>query len=249
MYYHDGREMKFTSFQNDHRRYFDLVTTSSRVLDKRARDYLAKFGGLVDREAWGISYVCQKFRKECQIFKLVSDDATDEEICKRAREHNTLYSCKLYEFFKKLLPRTPPKPKKEEAAYQLPEGFHFGQSQKQQFLELVSVLQSYPSALIEEINKLHPKKNPKDKTKILLERMRELSDPFTAHVKKELRRLSKNFQNDQFKLSYGQNFESSDIWIKAHIRDVYDFKSFQRRLEDLPYNRIYTLLENGPDVS
>ena len=246
VYCHNGREMQFTSFQNNKHTSFDLITTSSRILDKSSGEYLSKFGSFVDREAWGIGYVCQKFQKDCEFFKLISDNAGEGEICRRVRENNALYSSLLYKFFKETMPKRHPYPKKEKAP-SLPQGFHFGQSQKRQFFNLIEALQYYPDEIIEDIKKTYPKKMPKEKTGLLLDRMKDISDPFTAQVKRELKRLSKDFYNDQFKLTYDQQCESSNILIKARIRDPSDFQSFRRRLENLPYEKIHTLLQNGPD--
>ncbi len=248
IYCHNGQEMQFTSFQNNKHKSFDLITTSSRVLDKDSREYLSKFGSFVDRESWGISYVCQKFLKDCEVFKLISDDAEEEEICRRVREKCALYSTLLYGFFKEFIRKDTFYPEKQESPPSLPIGLYFGKSQKQQFFNLLSILQYYPTEIIQDIQKSYAKKTPKEKTNILLGRMKEIIDPFTAQVKKELNRLSKDFQNDQFKLTYDEQCESSDIWIKAHIRGAYDFESFRKRIAGLPYEKIYTLLKDGPDV-
>ena len=248
IYFHDGHKMQFTSFENNKDSTLDLITTSSRILDKKSRDYLSKFGTLVDREAWGIAYTCQKMRKVCEVWKLSSDNAAEGEICQRIKEDAKQYSLKLYDFFQNTRLIAPSHSKKE-SIQGLPEGFHFSKFQTSQFTHLVSLFDEYPHNIIKDVQKSYKKIGPKKKAQILIEYLKDHLDPFTSHIKKEVNRLSEKFQNDQFKMTYDPKCESSDIWIKAHIRNLYDFQTFKKRLENFPYANICNLLEKGPNVS
>ena len=243
LYAHDGQEMQFTSFQNDRDSSLDLITTSSRVLTQKSREYLGQFGDLVDREAWGIFYACQKLKRPCRIFKLVADKASGEELCQRAKGQSGHYSGKLYRLFSSLdapnLALHPPRAS-------LPEGFYFSLSQERHFLRLTA--KDPCASVIEEVRSSYPEKSPKEKATILLGRLEERANPFMAQVNRRLLALAKDFQNDQFRLTYDKNYASSHLWIKAHIRDKHDMEALKRRLADLPYSAIRRILEGDGDV-
>ena len=247
VYFHDGHEMQFSSFQGGGVRPFDLITTSSRVLDADSRDYFSRFGNLVDREAWGICYASKKFHKQCKIFKLITDQSGDPEICQRLREKSVFYSDRLHHFFSTIdFERFSLCREKETKPPLLPEGFYFALSQKRLFFNLVSAHPEGIDKMIENIRVTYPKKSPKEKTKILLRLLQDKLNPTMAKMRKRLRELSKDFQNDQFKVVFDD--DSSNLWINAHIRDIHDFESLKKRLHTLSYRNIRKVLDGDGDV-
>ena len=243
IYYHNGRGLEATSFPGEETAPFDLVTAEERVLGTGLRDHLAKFGDIVDREAWGIGYACKKFGKPFKAFKLVTDGAVDDDgtLCQRVRRKAPQYAQKLYEFFHRTAPpRHPLRPQET-----LPQGFYFTVSQKREFLRLASLLKEPLGPMVKAIPE---SSRPKDRTKILLERLQDKIDPFTGQAKAQLRHLAKDFENDQFRLAFDRDFASKGITLKAVLRDKNDLESLKRRLGRLPYDEIEKALGGG-DVS
>lgn len=243
LYAHDGKEMQFTSFQNDRTSSLDLITTAARILDDSSREYLHQFGDIVDREAWGIAYACHKMHKDCRIFKLPVDRAQGgRDICQRTKKDSTRYSSVLFDFFSSL---NTERPQTLATKSLLPEGFYFSLAQERRFRRLS--LTTSPDTVIGEVRRAHGEKTPKERTKILLQKLEDKANPLLTRLRGRLRELSKDFQNDQFRIAYDNT--SPHLWIRAHIRNEGDMESLKRRLGDLPYPAIRALLEGDRNVS
>lgn len=59
---------------------FDCITSQERILSSAARDELAPFASIVDRELWGIAQACQlaSMKIPWSATKLISDDALEQ---------------------------------------------------------------------------------------------------------------------------------------------------------------------------
>jgi len=75
-----------------------LATNDRAVLDPKERKAISKHAGLIDMEGASVLQACRVFKKNCYLFKFVSDtpDHTrDQDIV----DHIRLYRKKFYDFF------------------------------------------------------------------------------------------------------------------------------------------------------
>ena len=244
VYSFDGRDMRFASFPGGCAGTVDLVTSDVRITDEQVRKSLSHFGHIVDREAWGVGYACKRFNKPVEIWKVVSDVADGGTDCRDVREEGRLFGQRLYEFYRTRLVGPPwKKPVRRE---ELPRDFYFTLSQKRRFLRLVAKLGTQIEDVVEEVRRSDG--DERQRTKILLEKLEEVVDPFNARIGRRLAELSKEFQNDRFRISFANDYASSDVGIQAKIRDEYDLQALIGRLGRLPLADIRRVLEGDADV-
>ena len=96
------KKMQFNSFEASYLsseiRKLDLITCQRRVLNDENFKYLACFGELVDREAWGIFSIAKRCKIDVFSLKVISDFPKQEQknICELVKSQAQYFSKKLY---------------------------------------------------------------------------------------------------------------------------------------------------------
>ncbi len=233
----------FKSFS--HQGEVDCVTSGKRVLSENSKAPLLAMGDVVDRELWGISFAAKNRNVKVRSFKFISDQAGELTACEVVKDLAQQASQALLEAYIKVTPAH------GLSSIHLP-GFYFTFSQEHLFKNLLHKL-SIKWELPEEavLSKLdmktddHEKMNPKERTKRLLDKLKQSLDPWGSEFeKKNLESFQKlcptnisspnHFQSAHLKLSLSfQNREELEESLKA--LNSFDWDSFyaQYRVNDV----------------
>ncbi len=231
VYAHDSSSPLFKSFTtSDPSASIDLLSFSQRVKDSQTKEKLALFAPLVDREAWAIGFVANRFKRPFYVFKYISDDADENTQCHFIKDSAFLYSQKLLSFFLNF--HSGPQNEEEEER-QLPEGLYFTRAQKLLYFKYQNLLETLgkeiPSEEIKKIMLLDI--TPKQKTGQLLNLMKELINPMTSIMQEELGKFLKPFTQIGAQVKTDNELESSELLIQYKIRNQSDIDRLKRGLE------------------
>ena len=214
----------------------DIVSARSRSLSMEQANFLENFAPLVDRELWAIASVCQFYKKPLRAWKLVSDNASSKE-CLSVQENAQEYSQQLYSRFMQESP-------KESLAGGARENleiysnplFYFTRSQKDLLENYLEVLR-----LQEEKNIWAPvaslskdKLLPKDRSRKLLELLREKVNPFQAKVKNALFSKTEYLAKTPARVHFHPQYETDTVTFTAEIKNEADYQQAQLALAELP---------------
>ncbi|MCY4523644.1 MAG: hypothetical protein OXB84_02775 [Halobacteriovoraceae bacterium] len=175
--YAQGEFKSFTTAVCDHKELQDCITARERVSDSQKASFLSSFAPLVDRECWAVGSVCALFKIPFYCFKLVSDQANENclDIANKGKE----FSEHLYSFHEKFdYP-----PAKVIPSFHLNDDFYLTVSQKNHYQALIKKLaikwQKNEQGTLEKLNLADiakAAKKPKERTNLLLQRIRENLD-------------------------------------------------------------------------
>ena len=237
----------------------DCISARARVLDTQASTSLANFAALVDRELWGLAAVAAQFKLPWRAAKLVSEIVFDNEICQRARAAREQHSAALYAFWQKNLSSVPPPPcdTMAECLVALRQrGFYFTQALQDKVVALLHSLalqrgwqademlaDLVKQAAVEKIVKNSP--HPKQRTKLLLQHLQALHDPFRVQFNQRLATITAPLRQVA-KVSHHEDFANDDLTISSTIKNAGDLTTLQQALADFDYQRYHNLL-NGID--
>jgi hypothetical protein len=259
VYASTDEEMKFHSFtSSDAEAFLDTVTTGQRVLDPSQVDRLESFAPLADRELWSIAYCAFNANIPWRSFKLVSDfPSRDEgkEICQAVKEKAPFWSDLLYGRFQKMSGDIQTEKKQNDlpASHNLDlSDFYFSVTSKRQLNKYLSIIESsndLKSKLakldIESIKK--QSKSPKERSKILLTKLRFLANPFMSELNEQLQTLNKPLTSIGAKVSFDQNLDSDSAKIHFAVTSRNSLEMFKRALSMWPYHSIQNLLNGKID--
>ena len=96
-------EEQFNNFKTaDLKSVIDIISAKNRITNIEDAQRLFVTAPLVDREAWAIGSVANKFNKELYCYKLVSDFADGKDTFKQIKEKAADYSERLYQYYQKI---------------------------------------------------------------------------------------------------------------------------------------------------
>lgn len=252
-------QVEYRSYpSSDPRALYDCISARARVLDAETSTALANFASLVDRELWGLAGVAAQFKLPLHAAKLVSEIVFDAELCPRARTAREQHSAMLYEFWCKNFTGISSPPRPEPAAECLAtlrtRGFYFTQALQDKVISLLRGLAvkhgwqedawaEKLAAQIEIENILQATDRPKQRTKLLLNSLQELHDPFRAQFNRHLASVTAPLRKVA-KVTHHEDFASDDLTISCTIKNNRDLTALQRALAGFDYQRYHDLL-NG----
>ena len=235
----------------------DCISARVRVLDTPASTSLANFAALVDRELWGLAAVAAQFKLPLRAAKLVSEIVFNTEICQRARAAREQHSAALFAFWQKNLSTVPPPPRAPTAdclTALRQRGFYFTQVLQDKVVALLNSLALQrgwqademlanlaEQIALEKILKNSP--HPKQRTKLLLQHLQALHDPFRVQFNQRLATITAPLRQVA-KVSHHEDFANDDLTISSTIKNAGDLIALQRALADFDYQRYRNLL-NG----
>jgi hypothetical protein len=251
VYGHNGHQSTFHSFSSEEDG-ISVVTAETRVHDREYAQKLLPIASVVDRELWGIAYACHQAKKPFRSQKLLSDIVDGSHVCASVRDKAVDYSEKLFQQFQT---QTTPSKKLNstqregiaEPPRAIQEQFHFSLTQQRLFEQLSIKLrhklgeQWDRQIAWQEI--LEIKKRPKEKTRLLIQKMEQKLDPFDGQLAQTLARLTKQFEKCGHQVKFDDRLESSKIQLKLNIENIQQWKKMSQTLELLPYQKIVDTLE------
>jgi nucleoside phosphorylase len=80
----------------------DCVSASKGIFDNEYAQSLRKFAPIVDRESWGIAFVCNEFGLPVKSYKLISDYAGEKTNIEEIKSKASDYSKHMFDFYKNL---------------------------------------------------------------------------------------------------------------------------------------------------
>lgn len=226
----------------------DLISTVSRVLDKKIHTKFNPFASLVDREAWAIGLVADHYQTPFSVIKVISDFA-DGEFCQMVKDDALIWSDSLLREYLKweaiLLDQE--KESDENFTLDFPE-LYLTVSQERTLSNLLKALRLKGreiSSLKEETNyndicsqKIHPKK----KSKIFLENLKDILNPLEKDLRDRLSQQTKLLSQAGFQVRFDQGFEKEVLHLNISLEneeeykraikalEQYDFKKFQKTI-------------------
>lgn len=252
-------QVEYRSYSStDQSALYDCISARTRVLDAKIGSALANFAPLVDRELWGLAGVAAQFKLPLHAAKLVSEIVFDAELCPRARAAREQHSALLYEFWCKNFTASSPLPRPEPTAECLAtlrtRGFYFTKALQDKVVSLLTSLAvkhgwqedawaEKLSIQIEMESILQASTQPKLRTKLLLNALQELHDPFRAQFNRQLAAVTAPLRKVA-KVTHHEDFATDDLTISCTLSNNRDLTALQRALASFDYQRYHDLL-NG----
>ncbi|MEL6821383.1 MAG: hypothetical protein AAFP70_06470 [Calditrichota bacterium] len=245
----NGIQPEYKSFSSlDSDATVDCISAGERVQDKKKADKLGHFAHLVDREAWAIGAVAQKFKIPFVSYKLVTDLADG---CLPLSDRNQIGEL-LWTHFKNSesisLPILPDASEDSD----IPEGFYFTIAQKRRFRSLYRSFKlktdgKDKQALAKLIKELELNKNelPKRRTTHLLEALTAYLSPFNANLRKRLEEVSTDLRKAGWDIQFDPAMESEDISLKAVITSKTRLQNLTESLQQIRYEEMSELLRGN----
>ena len=256
-----GQVEHHTYTSSDQRAMHDCISARERVLNAETGISLANFAALVDRELWGLASVAALFKLPLHAAKLVSEVVFDTEICQRARAEREQYSHALYQFWQEHFTPASPSPHRDPMTECLAalrtQGFYFTKALQDKVVSLLASLAlKYGWQAGEILEKLTAQigiekilttvSQPKQRTKLLLHHLQELSDPFRAQFDQRLAAVTAPLRKVA-KVTHHEDFVNDDLSISSTIKSHHDLIALQQALASFDYQRYRDLL-NGIDT-
>lgn len=260
-YAHYEKKPDFKSFLTHYHTNIDCITTVNRIHSQDERKALSSFADLVDREFWAIASAGHLFKIETYGLKLVSDDSDQKEICQLIKEEAPFLSKTLLLEFKnkKTYRESLDKPLDNFSNYFFNHAhFYFTVSQKRKLTSLLKGVKLKKIMSEDELKNLAEKiivnnslkKNAKEISKILLEKLEEILFPMNMNIKTLLDSELAPFKMAEIDAQYDPNLEESSIRINHRIASVQDQKKLILALEQFNYKKIREIFKGnfGNDV-
>ncbi len=247
--------VEFKSFTASSKSKLDCITSSSRALDKEKASKLSPFANIVDRELWAIAKASSNFSLDFRAFKLISDEPYKEEskasICEVIKDKAEYYSDKLYKEYLNIIDQPIVESKFVIEEYK---DLYFTISQYRSYSTLMTqLLTKYDSE--EDILKLVEVDKiitldilPKQRTSILLEKLREILTPFNSKLQSQLDQVLSPLHEARVKTTLSKNLEIDQFKISATIQNEVELKKIARALTNLDYQAYRSLMRGNVDV-
>lgn len=247
--------VEFKSFTSKTSSKLDCITSSERTLSSEDANKLSNYANIVDRELWAIAKAAQNFNKEFKAFKLISDEPykenKDSSICEIVKEKAEYFSDKLY---KKYLQIETSEMAENKLLIEKYKELYFTVSQYRSYSTLLSqLLTKYESEkeILEKIplNSIFAMELlPKQRTGILLESLRELLTPFNTKLNRELDSVLSPLHEANIKTILSKNLENDQFKITATINNEVELRKIHKALQSLDYQKYRSLMRGNLDV-
>ena len=247
--------LEFKSYTSNSDSIIDCITSSSRTLNQEQAEKLSCFASVVDRELWAIARAAGNFHKKFKAYKLISDEPYKESessaVCELIKEKAEYYSDKLYRKYISLETESPTSTKLLIEEYK---DLYFTISQYRNYSTLLSqLLTRYETeeeilelVSIDRICKLELL--PKQRTSVLLEKLREFLTPFNTTLQTKLNEVLSPLHEANIKTTLSKNLEIDQFKISATIQNEVELKKISRALNNIDYQTYQSLMRGEVDV-
>lgn len=238
---------------------FDLITAKKRVQDLEVAQHLKAFAPVVDRELWAIAFACRELAVPLTAIKYISDDAQDleagREICQPVRELAPMASEALKDFYLSLLDQqqddteqTAPSLFDDPLGLLSDRRFHFSATQKRQYLrDLEKLDPEQREQLRDKVDAALELSRPKDRSRFMLELIRDTLSPIEARVRKRLQHIQEQFHAAGAQLSYDPKFEDLRVRLSLELAPSDTLSERLNKLSPLELSPIWRLLSGEVD--
>jgi hypothetical protein len=193
----------------------DCLTSFERILTPEKAKTLVGLGEIVDREAWGVAFACRQNNIPFSCFKVISDQAGSIEACELIKTKA--------KYFAELISNNAKNILKFNNEIIL-EGFHFTFSTKIQFEQKLQMLcKRDDKASDEVISKLdldilrELKILPKDRTRLLLQKMDQQLDPLKEKVDLRLSHWKNPWNAKGITIQTDSTFEDPSVTLSFKV--------------------------------
>ncbi|WP_408096322.1 hypothetical protein ACJVC5_14875 [Peredibacter sp. HCB2-198] len=228
----------------------DCLTTFERILDADKARALRGMGGIVDREAWGSAYAAKSAGIPFESYKLISDIAGTVGACELVRDHASEFSMKLALYLGTVLTHK----ESVDEIVTLP-GFHFTFTSGHRFKALLTKLSIKYEVSSEELLKTlnldeirESISFPKDRAKVLLEKMESKLDPFREKLKASKEKWTSPFTKVGISIETDPNWENKEVTLRFSVASDSELKSKLDTLNKLSLVPFSELMEGKLDV-
>ncbi len=242
-YKQQDSDIEFHSFSTKNKNAkLDIISTYKRIKNKEDVSELNNFAHLVDREAWALASVCNRFNINFYCYKLIADYCGQDniDICKHSKDNIKIFSKKFHEFDSKLNI-------KEESKYLIdyPTNYYFTNYQKNQYLKMKKSLSLKFKNIDLILKDIDINKNLllKERTNKLLEEMEKLLDPELFNKKEQLRCLIGKRKN--IKYSFHPYLENTSVTINTSIENESQWNNLILQLKNFPYKKACDLIKGS----
>lgn len=232
----------------------DCLTSTRRILDKKAAEELLPFAQVVDRELWAISRALKDEKFPITSLKLISDIPTEEtsEICQVVKEKADQFSAELFQVWSKLNNESI---STSEVITKLPnlEEFHFTTSMRSNLEKKLSQLSiKFPNQSLETLidfdEIIQTEMRPKEKANELLSKLNGLLNPYRVELEKRLTRLTPGLKAAGLSPSFDPNLEKVQLHIKGTLSSSKDIDKAVDQLKKFDFDKLKSILEGEVDV-
>jgi nucleoside phosphorylase len=224
----------------------DCLTSFERILDKDKAQTLKGLGSIVDREAWGVAMAAKTASIPFRSYKMISDFAGTNNACELIKEKAYEFSLKLSEKIPSLLASET----NQSKDLTLP-GFYFTFTTSHRFKSIIGKLEIKLQKNQEEILStieidkiISQEMNPKEKSKILLEKLEHLLDPTKKILQDAQKNLIEEFNQVGLRIQIDPNWENSKATISFEARNDLDIEEKINSLRKISLNE-FSQLMNG----
>lgn len=269
---HTGHSPIFQSFTlegaDTKNRSIDITTSFERILDQDKAQELSVFSPLVDREAYGVAKASALLSTRCSIYKIVSDlpheSSKKANLCEDIKEKASIYSEKLYLFYKNNLTHKSYDLKNEVSpidkyyndlvahphlhftfsmSKRLKKQLHSLElkskhGQLQRPLENIIETNLYKTTLIEKSLK------SKERANFLLDSFSEELAPFKSKIDKELKLFFEDLEKKNIQIKLDKNYEREGFGLNFWIQSEQDKQKLLSSLEKIKLSEL-TSLQRG----
>ena len=224
----------------------DCLTSFERILDKNKAQILKGLGSIVDREAWGVAMAAKTASIPFRSYKMISDIAGTNNACELIKEDAYAFSLKISEKIPSLM-TSEMNPSKDPT---LP-GFYFTFTTSHRLKSIMGKLeiklqknQDEILSMIEMDKIISLEINPKDKSKILLEKLEHLLDPTKKILQDAQKNLIDEFNQVGLRIQTDPNWENPKATISFEARNDLDIEEKINSLKKISLNK-FTKIMNG----
>ncbi len=224
----------------------DCLTSFERILDKNKAQILKGLGSIVDREAWGVAMAAKMASIPFRSYKMISDYAGTNNACELVKDEAYEFSLKLSEKIPSLISSETHHPKD----LPLP-GFYFTFTTSHRFKSIMGKLEvklqknQEDILSIAEIDKIISLEiNPKEKSKILLEKLEHLLDPTKKILLDAQKNLIDEFNQVGLRIQTDPNWENPKAIISFEAKNDLEIEEKISSLKKISLNK-FTKLMNG----
>lgn len=237
---------------------FDCITSKKRILNNDDGKLMAVVAPIVDRELWGLSFVCKESNIPLQSIKLISDHIGDVEFCKIVKEESLDFSDRLYQFFITNLREEKIEPNDSNTVLEIENdpNFYLTVSQKRELKNLYHLLISKTNLSQGEINKKinieHISKLeqlPKNRSKILALELKKLLYPIRFEIAKHLDEICFESKKLGLNFKFSEDLESKIFHLNTQISSAFDLEQTIKALKKFDYKRYENLLNGNIDLN
>ena len=226
----------------------DLCTAQERVTDLGVKKSLSYFADLVDREAWGVCYSSQKLGLKPVIFKLISDEARDADVCDWVKTSAEFFSKKLFDYYTINFSSKENQVTAKDEPFEL-EGYYFTKTQKVRFdnyrsryglladFDFNKDLQKFMSSIDRGYEDLSPKR----KTSLLLDMFDDVLNPHMTAARKNFDKYLETVSREPI-LSYNRNLESPTLSLQTKISSHAERDKLVATLNKIDFSKINSIV-------